>query len=64
VLSTGPAEKLADTGIIPLSALHTFYSPLLTLCDACPPVAKLSSWYVELWDTPLPPHRVTRLSPS
>lgn len=51
VLSTGPAVKLVEHGVIAGSSLETVYAPLVLLANHCEPVSDFFEWYLcEVWD--------------
>ena len=54
VLSFGPANRWATIRIASdeetdIEAMQTFYGPLVTLSDQCPPFETALMWYIELW---------------
>jgi hypothetical protein len=48
-LSSGPAARLADTGLLPKRILTVVYLPLYTLCRLSEPTERLYFWYITLW---------------
>jgi hypothetical protein len=47
-LSSGPAAKLADKGLLPKRML-TVYSPLYRLCSLSDSTERFYFWYITLW---------------
>lgn len=51
VLSSGPAAKLVELGIISESTLEPFYVPLMWAAENCEPVEDFFFWYLtDVWD--------------
>ena len=46
ILSTGPAAKLYQCGVLP-EPVMAVYAPVDFVYQRCPPVARLLDWYVE-----------------
>jgi hypothetical protein len=57
-LSTGPAIKLWEKGLIPLQPLEIMYKPLELMSNSCPPIQHFFEWYickVWRWEPPIYP---------
>jgi hypothetical protein len=49
VLSSAPAAKLCDEGVMNPTWLAGIYSPLELLMDNCEPAERFFDWYFGIW---------------
>jgi hypothetical protein len=49
VLSTGPACKLEEKGVVSENVLHWVYVPLWFLYEHCRPAHVFFDWYLPVW---------------
>jgi hypothetical protein len=55
VLSTGPAFRMAKSGLLSERNLKSVYMPLIALSEASPTVETVLGWYIfDVWKCPHP----------